>query len=404
MEKTVLIIATLDTKGEEVKYIKEKLEGKGKRVLVLDSGTRGAPIGVKADIPREEVAKAAGSDIEKVNGMRRGPAIEVMKKGIAKICKELYEAGRVHGIMSLGGSDGACLASAGMQVLPPGVPKMLISPVFQGKETFGEFVGSKDILCMHSMIDILGINQFSRKIFDNAVGAMVGMLDADVSPKVEEGKMIGTTMYGNTTPAVMRAKSLLERDGFEVLVFHPNGTGGRIMEQLAEEGILAGVLDITPHEFVDEMYGGQHAGGPRRLEVVGEVGVPQVVAPGCVDFILWGGPLPERYKDRRTYPFNPYLTLVRTTVEEMVEIGETMAKKLNKAIGPVTVVVPLRGMSMYNKPGDPIYYPEADAAFLKSLKAHLDPKIKLVEVDAHINDPVFADRCVSELEAILGKG
>jgi uncharacterized protein (UPF0261 family) len=404
LEKTVLIIATLDTKGEEVKYIKEKLEGKGKRVLVLDSGTRGAPIGVKADIPREEVAKAAGSDIEKVNGMRRGPAIEVMKKGIAKICKELYEAGRVHGIMSLGGSDGACLASAGMQVLPPGVPKMLISPVFQGKETFGEFVGSKDILCMHSMIDILGINQFSRKIFDNAVGAMVGMLDADVSPKVEEGKMIGTTMYGNTTPAVMRAKSLLERDGFEVLVFHPNGTGGRIMEQLAEEGILAGVLDITPHEFVDEMYGGQHAGGPRRLEVVGEVGVPQVVAPGCVDFILWGGPLPERYKDRRTYPFNPYLTLVRTTVEEMVEIGETMAKKLNKAIGPVTVVVPLKGMSMYNKPGDPIYYPEADAAFLKSLKAHLDPKIKLVEVDAHINDPVFADRCVSELEAILGKG
>ncbi|MEM3590421.1 MAG: Tm-1-like ATP-binding domain-containing protein, partial [Candidatus Bathyarchaeia archaeon] len=163
MDKTVLIIATLDTKGEEVGYIKERLEVKGKRVLVMDSGTRGAPIGVKADIPREEVAKAAGHDIREIGEMRRGPAIEAMKKGIAKICKELYESGRIHGIMSVGGSDGACLASAGMQVLPVGVPKLLISPVFQGKETFGEFVGTKDVICMHSMIDILGINQFSRK-------------------------------------------------------------------------------------------------------------------------------------------------------------------------------------------------------------------------------------------------
>jgi uncharacterized protein (UPF0261 family) len=403
LEKTVLIIATLDTKGEEVRYIKERLEERGKRVLVMDSGTRGTPIGIKADIPREEVARAAGHDIREINEMRRGPAIEAMKKGIAKICRELYEAGKIHGIMSVGGSDGACLASAGMQVLPPGVPKLLISPVFQGKETFGEFVGTKDVICMHSMIDILGINQFSRKIFDNAVGAMVGMLDANVSPKIEKGNMIGTTMYGNTTPAVMRAKALLERDGFEVLVFHPNGTGGRIMEQLAEEGMLAGVLDMTPHEFVDEMYGGQHAGGPRRLEVVGEAGVPQVVAPGCVDFILWGGPLPEKYKNRKTYPFNPYLTLVRTTIEEAREIGETMARKLNKARGPVTVVVPLRGMSMYNRPGEPIYYPEADAEFLRALKERLDPRIKLVEVDAHINDPIFADVCVSELEALLGK-
>ncbi len=406
MGKSVLVIATLDTKGEEVRYIKEKFARKGVGVIVLDSGMKGAPIGVVPQVSRREVAEAASVDIENVGKMRRGPAIEVMRKGVAVICKRLYQLDRIQGVMALGGSDGAILASAGMQELPTGFPKLIVSPIFQGREKFGEFVGLSDIVLMHSMIDILGINRISRRIFDNAVGAMVGMLDV-VPPSEDTAKkkrMVGVTMYGQTTPAVMKAKSILEEENFEVVVFHPNGTGGKIMEKMAEEGLFSGVLDMTTHEIVDEMFGGVHAGGPKRLEVVGEKGIPQVVVPGCVDFILWGpiSTLPKKYRKRPIYPFNPALTLVRTTKNGMIRIGRMMAMKLNRSKGPTVVLVPTGGLSMYDRPGEPIHDPVADAAFLKSLKTNLDSRIKVKEVDCHINDPVFAVECVNELKKMMG--
>jgi len=401
MGKTIAIIATLDTKGEEVKYLKEQIEKKGKNVLVIDSGIRGIPRAVRPDITREAVAEAAGSSIQVLKKKDRGPAIETMIKGIKKVIKEAYEEGKFQGIISVGGQDGALLASAGMRELPIGVPKLIITPIAQGKETFGTYVGTKDIMMMHSVVDILGINEISRKVFDVAVGAIVGMVDADVSPeaKLPGKKLIATTMYGNTTPAVMRAKKLLEEKGYEVVVFHPNGTGGRAMEELIEQGFFTAVLDMTTHEITDELFGGLHAGGPHRLEVAGKKGIPQVVVPGCVDFILGGSldTLPAKYRKRKIYHFNPAVTLIRASKEEMRAIGEVMADKLNKAVGPTTVVIPLGGFSMYCHKGEALYDPEADKTFIETLKKYLRPQIKVKEVDAHINDPIFAETAVLTL-------
>ena len=403
MCKTIAIVATLDTKGNEVKYLKEQIERKGKNVLVIDSGIRGTPINVKPDISREIVAEAAGSSIEILKKEDRGRAVEVMEKGIAKVVKELYALGRFNGIISIGGQDGALLASAGMRELPLGVPKFIVTPIAEGKETFGTYVGTRDIIMMHSVVDILGINEISKKIFDIAVGAIVGMVDSGVDPKICAKNLIAVTMYGNTTPAVMRAKTLLEEKGYQVIVFHPNGTGGKAMEELIEQGFFTAVLDMTTHEVTDELFDGIHAGGSHRLEAAGKKGIPQIVIPGCVDFILQGAldSLPAKYKKRKVYYFNPAVTLVRASGDEMITIGKVMADKLNKATGPTAVVIPLGGFSMYCHKGEALYDPEADRAFIKTIKKYLRSQIKVVEVEAHINDPVFAETAVSVLREMI---
>ncbi|MBI5968603.1 MAG: Tm-1-like ATP-binding domain-containing protein [Deltaproteobacteria bacterium] len=399
MEKTIALMATLDTKGEEVKYLKEQIEKKGKRVLIIDMGTRGTPFGPPADITREKLAEASGSSMAVIEKKGRGEAIEIMVKGIEKVVEELYAQGRFQGIMAIGGMDAALLSSAGMRALPLGVPKLIVTPIAEGNEKFGTYVGTSDMIMMHSVVDILGINEISKKIFDNAVGAMVGMVDMNVIPKLQGRNVIAATMYGNTTPAVTMAKKILEEQGYEVVVFHPNGTGGRSMEELAEQGLLMAILDMTTHEIVDELFHGVHSAGPHRLEVAGKKGIPQVVVPGCVDFILLGpiATLPEEYKKRQLYFFNPAVTMVRTTHEEMVMIGKVMAEKLNKAVGPTQVLIPLGGFSMYCHEGEALYDPEGDRTFSESLKKHLKSHIPVLEVDAHINDPIFAQTAASVL-------
>lgn len=404
--KTIVIIATLDTKGEEVNYLKEQMEKKGKRVLVVDSGIRGSPKAVDADIPRENVAEEAGYLIQVLQEQDRGPAVEAMMKGVANTMKKLYKTKKIDGVISIGGSDGALLGTAGMKVLPIGIPKLMVTPIAQGKDTFGPFVGTKDIMMMHTVVDVVGINLLTKKVFDNAVAAIVGMVDADVGAEISGENSIAMTMYGNTTPAAMRSKSLLEKEGFEVILFHPNGTGGRAMEELIDQGIFSGVLDLTTHEITDDLFGGDHTAGPHRLEAACRRGMPQVVVPGCVDFILRILPASETariYKGRKLYYFNPTITMIRTNREEMEIIGRVMAEKLNKAVGSLVVIAPLRGMSMYNIKGGAFYDPEADKAFLKSLRTNLDPSMEVVEVDAHINDPIFADTCVSKLIDMLRK-
>lgn len=403
--KTVLLIGTLDTKGEEVKYVKERIEARGHSVIVLDSGIRGEPLALSPDITREEVARAAGSDIETLRRLPRGPAIEEMRRGVREIAKRLYDEGRIDGVMALGGTDGSLLAAPAMHALPIGVPKLLVSPSFQGKETFGAFTGTRDVLMMHTVTDILGVNQISRTVFDNAVGAMVGMIEGGAGPASPSGRIVAVTMYGNTTPGVMMAKRMLEREGYEVVVFHPNGTGGRAMEEMAEQGLLTAVLDYTIHEVIDELFGGIHAAGPRRLEVAGEAGVPQVVVPGCCDFILWGPreTLPEKYRERMVYHFNPVNTLVKLSVEEAERAGDVIAEKLNRARGPVGVVLPLRGISMYDREGDLFYDPAVDEALFRGIKRNLRQGITVVEVDAHINDSETPESCVSLLLDLLGE-
>ena len=404
MDKTIAIVATMDTKGYEAKYFKDEIEKKGNKTLVIDDGMLNPPLAVKPDITQETVAEAAGSSFEIVKGLGRGSAEEIMMKGVAKILKDLYAAGRFDGVISIGGMDGALLASAGMRELPIGVPKLIVTPEAQGTQRFGTYVGTKDLMMMHSVVDILGVNEISKKIFDVAIGAIVGMVEANVSSKIAWGKnLIATTMFGNTTPAVMRAKSLLEEKGYEMVVFHPNGTGGRAMEELIEQGAFTAVLDMTPHEVTGGLFGGAYPGGPHRLEVAGEKGVPQIVVPGCIDFLALGSfnSLPAKYKKRKVYYFNPARTIVKLTKGEMTAIGEVMADKLNKAIGPTVVAIPLGGFNMYSHEGEALYDPEVDRAFIKTLKKHLKPQIKVIEVDAHINDPVFAETVVPILTGMI---
>lgn len=390
-------------KGPEVKYLKEQIEKKGKRVLTIDMGTRGTPFAVQADISREMLAKESGSTMAEVEKKGRGEAIEIMVKRIEKVLQDLYAHGKFQGVLAIGGMDGALLASAGMRALALGVPKFIVTPIAEGNEKFGTYIGTSDIIMMHSVVDILGINEISRKVFDNAVGAIVGMVDMEVSTKLQGKNVVATTMYGNTTPAVMRAKKLLEEKGYEVVFFHPNGTGGRAMEELVEQGLFTAVLDMTTHEVTDELFGGVHAGGPDRLEAAGRKGIPQVVVPGCVNFILMGplANLSEETKKRKLYYFNPNVTMVLTTPDERKKIGEVMAEKINKAKGKTVVVIPKGGFSMYCKPGEAIHDPEGDRILIDSLKRNLGPHIPVVEVDAHINDPVFADTTVSALVKLV---
>ena len=404
MDKTIAILATMDTKGYEVKYFKEQIEKKGKKILVIDDGMLDPPLAVKPDITQETVAEAAGSSFEVVKGLGRGAAEEIMMKGVAKVLKDVYAAGRFDGVIAIGGMDGALLAAAGMRELPIGVPKLIVTPEAQGTQRFGTYMGTKDLMMMHSIVDILGINAISKNIFDVAIGAIVGMVDANVSPKIAWGKnLIATTMFGNTTPAVMRAKSLLEERGYELVVFHPNGTGGRAMEELVEQGVFTAVLDMTTHEVTGGIFGGAYPGGPHRLEVAGEKGVPQLVVPGCIDFLSLGpfDSLPAKYQKRKVYYFNPARTMVKLTRGEMATLGEVIANKLNKAIGPTVVAIPLGGFNMYSHKGEALYDPEVDRAFIKALKKHLKSEIKVTEVDAHINDPVFAETIVPLLTGMI---
>lgn len=403
MNRTVLIMATLDTKGAEVAYIKGQIEEKGKKALVLDMSLRGSGEGIRCDISRKILHKAAGIDMETLCAMPRGEAIEVMIPGIVEAVRDLYREGKFQAIMTLGGFDGALLAVGAMRALPLGVPKFLLTPVAQGKQTFGDFVGTSDMVIMHSVTDIFGINEVSRKVFKNAAGAICGMLDADVSTRLEGKNVVAMTIYGNTNPAALVAIDRFQKRGYEVVMFHSNGTGGMCMEELIDQGLFTGVFDLTTHEITDWLYHGVHAGGPSRLEAASRKGVCQVVVPGCVDFILMGPveTLAPEFKQRKHYKFNPAVSLVTTTPAEMETIAGVMAEKLNKAKGPTSVVIPLRGFSMYCHEGESLCDPERDKAFIDAFKKYLAPHIQVKEVDAHINDRFFAETAADEMMRLM---
>lgn len=403
MKKTVAIIATLDTKEAEVKYLKEQFELKGLNVFIMDTGILGKPVELKPDIPNTVFAEAAGTTIENLRKKYRSPAVLEMAQGVPKIVKKLYDDRKFDGIMCISGETGAHLGAPAIKVLPVGVPKLMISCIFQGSSVFGSFVGTNDVLLMHSVTDILGVNAFSRKIFDTAVAAMAGMVNAGIDPQIKGDNLVAATMFGNTTPAVMAVKKFIEAKGYELVVFHPSGTGGKAMEEYIGRGVFKAVLDMTTQDITDEMFGGAHPGGPHRLEAAGKIGIPQIFVPGCIDFIAVGpvDTVPEKYKDRNIYPHNPSSTLVRTTKEEMRQLAEVVASKLNKATGPTVVAIPLQGFSMYNKKGYPMYAPEADRAFVDTLKQKLDSRIEVFEVDAHINDTAFSDKVSSILLSLL---
>jgi uncharacterized protein (UPF0261 family) len=396
--KTIALVGALDTKGPEYRFVKECIEGRGHRTLVVDVGVLGEPA-FPADIAREEVARAGDGDLAALRAKGdRGEAMAVMTRGAEALLPKLHAEGRLHGILALGGSGGTAIACAAMRALPLGVPKVMVSTV-AGGDVSG-YVGVKDIVMVPSITDVAGINRISREVFARAAGAVCGMVEAAVPPGADR-PIVVASMFGNTTPAVEAAKARLEAEGYEVLVFHATGTGGRMMESLVEAGLVSGVLDITTTEWADELVGGVLAAGPARLEAAARKGVPAVVAPGCLDMVnFWApGTVPAKFAGRRFYPHNPNVTLMRTDVEESRKLGEIIAGKLSPSRGPVTVVIPLGGLSMIDAPGKPFWWPEADRALFDALKGNLRKDIPVVELDCNINDPPFAARCAEALLA-----
>lgn len=400
MARTVLLIGTLDTKGEEYGYVRDLIRARGHEVLILDLGVLGEPQ-IAPDIGADEVARAGGSTLEELRARRdRGTAVDVMLAGAREIVGRLYREGRFHGVLGLGGGGGTAMVSAAMRVLPVGVPKVIVSTMAAGNTA--PYVDVKDITMMYSVVDIAGLNPLLRRVLANAAGAICGMVEQEV-PEADNRPMIAATMFGVTTPCVTAARRLLEAAGYDVMVFHATGSGGRAMEGLIDDGYFAGVLDVTTTEWCDEVVGGVLSAGPDRLSAAGRKGIPQVVSVGALDMVNFGpmDTVPEKFRGRNLYRHNPSVTLMRTTPAECEEIGRRIAAQLNKAQGPVVLVLPLRGVSMIDAKGQPFHDPEADRVLFDTLRGHVGPNVRIVEVDAHINDPEFAQVLVDELLRIM---
>ena len=397
---TVVLLGTLDTKGAEYEYLRERVRAAGCDVILVDAGVMAAP--PAADISSDEVARAGGADRAALAAAAdRGPAVAAMTRGAVAVVQRLHGEGRLDAIVGLGGSGGSAIISAAMQALPVGVPKLLVSTMASGDTR--PYIGTADIAMMYSVVDIAGINEISERILSNAAAAAAGMARAaaEFVPAGGAKPLVGATMFGVTTPCVTVARELLEERGYEVLVFHATGAGGRSMEALMKGGFITASLDITTTELADELVGGVLSAGPDRLEMASALGIPQVVSVGALDMVNFGplDTVPAQFKDRNLYVHNPTVTLMRTTEGECAELGRIIARKLNAAKGPLTVFIPLRGVSMIDVPGKPFHEPDADAALFRELRAGLRPDVEVVEMDTDINDPAFARAMAERLDA-----
>ncbi len=405
---TVVLIGTLDTKGREYAFLRERLIDHGVDVILVDAGIVGGPLAV-ADVSREEVAQAAGAYVGVLAAAGdRGAAIETMSRGVAEILKLLRARGSLDAVGALGGSGGSALATYAMRQLPVGVPKLMVSTVASGDTS--PYVGSVDVTMMYSVVDISGVNRISARIMANAAGALAGMAKAavsggsDRSDPYSERPLIVASMFGVTTPGVTTARERLEELGYEILVFHQTGAGGGSMEELIKAGFIAGSLDVTTTEFCDSVAGGVLAAVPDRLESAGRLGIPQVVSLGALDMVNFGplDSVPERYRDRNLYVHNPTITLMRTTPSECREIATVIARKLNAATGPTVLFVPLKGVSMIATEGQVFHDPHADEALFSTLRALVDTsKVEVHEIDTDVNDPAFALAMANRLHELI---
>ncbi|MDI7258778.1 MAG: Tm-1-like ATP-binding domain-containing protein [Thermodesulfobacteriota bacterium] len=445
--KTVLLIGTLDTKGIEYQYIREKLEAQVVRPFLMDVSCKRLQSEFSSDLSCKQVAQAAGVDFTSVSQLERVPAQKVMIEGAVKLAEELFQQGRFHGIMALGGSNGSAIACAVMQRFPFGMPKLMVSTLPSGDVR--SYVGYKDIVMFNPVGDI-SLNRMTKKIFLNAIMAMAGMLKEDptkeevnpvrnsngalnpaginlkCNPAAEQRGIISNgvkkvqvavSVFGVVQPCAEHAKELLEEKGFEVILFHTSGTGGMALEEMVRQGEIDAVLDLSTTELADEAVGGVLSAGPHRMEAAGAAGIPQVIVPGAIDLVNFKTPetVPEKWKDRIFYRHTPHITLMRTDVEESKALGQLFAKKLNQARGPTLVLIPLKGFSAYDSPGGPKsislqgglaarpwFWPEADRSFYEELKRNIDPtRVRYQELPMHINDPGFAEIAVWELEEMI---
>lgn len=398
---TVVLLGTLDTKAAELAYLSERVLQAGCDVVLVDAGVHGDSRG--ADVPADEVAAAAGVDRAALaRAGDQGAAVSAMTRGAEVVARRLYDEGRLDGILGVGGSGGTALVSAAMRALPYGVPKLLVSTMASGDTR--PYVGTSDMALLHSVVDFSGVNRVSERILANAAAAIAGMARESSTFRATAAArpLVAATMFGNTMPCVTSAKEVLERRGYEVMVFHATGTGGRSMEGLIRDGLADAVLDVTTTELADELVGGVLSAGPDRLTAAAEVGLPQVVSLGALDMVNFGpiDSVPERFRDRTLVRHNTAVTLMRTTATECAELGRMLAGKLNAAGGPLAVFIPAGGLSMLGAPGGPFHDPGADAALFTALRDALDPRVEVVELATDINDPAFGRAMAERLDGL----
>jgi len=399
-----VLIGTLDTKGRELAFLRDRLGAAGVETILVDVGVLGEP-GVRADVSRHDVARAAGSSLERLAQRGdRGEAVTTMARGAEAVVRGMHAEGRVGGVLALGGSAGATIAAAAMRTLPAGIPKLIVSTVASGDTR--PYVGASDITMMYPIVDIAGLNKISTRMIANAAGAMAGMLSAPSVATVDRRPLIAATMFGVTTPCVSRAQGRLEELGYEVLVFHATGVGGDGMESLVGDGYFDAVLDLTTTELADELAGGVCAAGPGRLDLTADPGTPRVVSLGALDMVNFGprDTVPDRYSRRRLYRHNDAVTLMRTDVAECAELGGRLAERLNRASAPVVVMIPRRGVSAIDAEAQPFFSPEADSALFEALLGGLRADIEVHDLPLHINDPEFADAAVEIVHRLASTG
>jgi len=395
MKKNIVLVATLDTKGSECLYLKKLIEKKGHKVISIDMGTgaRGELL-YPPEYPREQVVKAAGSSMEEIDSLgktgQENRIIDIMSEGTIKICQELYDSGNIHGVISLGGTMGTSLGTRVMRALPFGLPKVMLSTLASGDVR--RYVGTKDIVMLPSIADIAGLNRITETTLTQAAGTIVGMVSMG---KVKGSKrpLIGITTLGGTTTCALQAKKRLEAKGYEVVIFHANGMGGRAMEEMIEQDLIQAVFDLSPNEVVDHIYQGWGDAGPMRLVEAGKKGIPLLLAPGNIDHIMYSSleNIPERFKHQYVHVHGPGINVLRTKKNEMIEVAKFMAEKMNNATGKVAIIFPRKGLSVLDRVDKEFDDLDANYAWLDTMKQYLKPGIEVREVDVHVTDISFGD-------------
>ncbi len=406
MGHTICMIGAFDTKGDEYAFLREQIISHGHEVLAVNVGVMGTTDLFPVEIEADELSAASGVDLDDLRAAGdRGEAMRVMTTSAPIIARRLYEAGRIDGIIGMGGTGGSTVVTSAMRALPVGFPKVCVSTAASGDTS--PYVGTKDVTMIPSIVDVAGINRVSRIIFARAAGAISGMVSVQPPPDADDKPIIAASMFGNTTECVDACVDALSAHGYEVLVFHATGTGGKILESLVREGLVDAVLDITTTEWADTVCGGVFDAGEDRLSAPGEMGVPHLIAPGCVDMVNFGpiDTVPTAYRDggRNLYEWNPSVTLMRTDLDENRRMGEAFAEKANAATGPVAFLIPLRGVSILDGDGEQFCDREADQAMFDAIKANLNPGIEVVELDCNINDAEFSSKAVEMMLDLIAR-
>jgi uncharacterized protein (UPF0261 family) len=397
-EKFILILGCFDTKGEIFAFLRNNILAQGERLIAINTGVYGTTNAFEVDFEADVVAREGGYSLDLLRTDRdRGKAIDVMGRGASKIVSQLVAERKVKAAIGMGGGGGTYIALAALQQIPLGIPKICLSTV--AAKDLSRQVGDKDITLMPSVVDVAGTNRILKMLVGQAAAAICAMANATVKENQEPAGCIAVSMFGNTTACVDKCTELLQSRGFEVLAFHATGVGGKTMEALIREGIFDAVLDVTTTELADNLCEGICSAGASRLTAAAEIGIPQVVVPGCLDMVNFAHPdtVPAKYHNRQLYSWAPDVTLMRTNVEENRLLGQELAEKVSRSQVPSAIVIPSLGISQIDSQGGVFYQPEADAALFGSIKQHAANHVKVVETDLHINEPAFAELLVRTL-------